>query len=199
MIYLASPFFNEFEVMVRDRMYRKAQEVFGEPIFRPDLSSSSSQYARAITGKERFETAKAIYRDNVSHIDSCDKLVFPADTTDLGTSFELGYAMINNKKIFRYDYLSDEITELTNEVISKVVVKAYQAYFKLSNGYKETPNIEISSPGDATVLGILNEESVSYSIKSGADNVMLAAEFPYFCDGKITDPSDRNWEGSTIL
>lgn len=199
MIYLASPFFNEFEVMVRDRMYRKAQEVFGEPIFRPDLSSSSSQYARAITGKERFEAAKAIYKDNVSHIDSCDKLVFPADTTDLGTSFELGYAMINRKRIFRYDYLSDEITELTNEVISKVVVKAYQAYFKLSNGYKETPNIEISSPGDATVLGILNEESVSYSIKSGADNVMLAAEFPYFCDGKITDPSDRNWEGSTIL
>lgn len=199
MIYLASPFFNEFEVMVRDRMYRKAQEVFGEPIFRPDLSASSSQYARAITGKERFETSKAIYKDNVSHIDSCDKLVFPADTTDLGTSFELGYAMINRKRIFRYDYLSDEITELTSEVISKVVVKAYQAYFKLSNGYKETPNIEISSPGDATVLGILNEESVSYSIKSGADNVMLAAEFPYFCDGKITDPSDRNWEGSTIL
>ncbi len=199
MIYLASPFFNEYEVMVRDRMYRRAQEVFKESIFRPDLSSSSSQYARAITGKERFETAKAIYKDNVSHIDSCDKLVFPADTTDLGTSFELGYAMINRKKIFRYDYLSDEFTELTYELISKAVVKAYQAYFKLSNGYKETPNIEISSPGDATVLGILNEESVSYSIKSGADNVMLAAEFPYFCDGRITNPSDRNWEGSTIL
>ncbi len=194
-VYLASPFFNEFEVKVRDNMQKRVMSYFREnfddfEIFRPDLTPSSREYSSAENGAERFALAKEIYKDNISHIDSCDALVFPADTTDLGTTFEVGYAKSKGKKIYRYDYLSDEIVNISDLSDFDSICERV-----MSNDPKV---VIINSIGKAVILGMLNDKKPAYHLLGGCDNIMLAAQFPYFDGEKIIQPEDRNWEGEIL-
>lgn len=194
-VYLASPFFNEFEVMVRDRMQRKVMSHFREEfddfeIFRPDLTPSSRSYSSAENGKERFALAKEIYKDNIEHINSCGILVFPADTTDLGTVFEVGYAISKGKLIYRYDYLSDELLNL-NETMN---LEEYKASAEAISPER----IIINSIGKVAILGMVSEKRPAYHLEKGYDNIMLAAQFPYFDGERTIQPEDRDWEGEIL-
>lgn len=192
-VYLASPFFNEFEVKVRDNMQKRVMGYFREnfddfEIFRPDLTPSSREYSSAENGAERFALAKEIYKDNISHIDSCDALVFPADTTDLGTTFEVGYAISKGKSIYRYDYLSDSLKNMYDTIGNCDT-------YVMSKSPKV---VIINSVGKAVILGMLNDKKPAYHLLGGCDNIMLAAQFPYFDGEKIIQPEDRNWEGEIL-
>lgn len=192
-VYLASPFFNEFEVMVRDKMQKRVMSYFREnfddfEIFRPDLTPSSRDYSSATNAEERFSLAKEIYKDNINHIDSCDTLVFPADTTDLGTTFEVGYAISKGKSIYRYDYLSDSIKNMHDDI--------GDIYSSVES--KSPKVVIINSVGKAVILGMLNDKKPAYHLVGGHDNIMLAAQFPYFNGEEIIQPEDRNWGGDIL-
>lgn len=196
-IYIASPFFNQFEVKVRDNMEKKVRETFPNfEIIRPDLSKNSKGYALA-DSNERFEKAKLVYADNINDIESASILVFPRWTEDLGTNFEIGYAIAcsikdSNKKIYRYDYLSDNLIEVDHDEIKHIA----EAMLSLKDNINFSDYIiKLKSPSHVVLFGILAgfELNPIYEIESGADNIMLAAKFRARIT-RIVEPSKRNWE-----
>ena len=201
-IYIASPFFNEFEVKVRDNMEKKVRETFPSfEIIRPDLSENSKGYAVA-DSSNRFKKAKAVYEDNIRDIESASILVFPRWTEDLGTNFEVGYAIacsvktsyVPNKKIYRYDYLSDSLIEIDTSEIERIANSVLDLIRNKSIKFSDYV-IKLKSPSHVVMFGILAGLEVNpvYEIEGGADNIMLAAKFRARIT-RIVSPEKRNWE-----
>ena len=162
-VYIASPFFNEFEVLVRDRMCKQLQSY---ELLRPDQTDASKTYAKK-TGDERKKWAKEIFHENVKMIESCDILCFPEYTDDLGTLFEVGYAMGKHKRVKRYNYLTDELTDINYPVISLDITD------------REVVPIEgsISAVEFGLRYSLLNKE-ICYTMRPGMKrNVMFSANF----------------------
>ena len=103
--YLASPFFNEEQIKIRDRMHAAAVKEWGADPFRPDLTKSSQEYDKS----PGLELGEVIYNDNVEHILCAHRLLFPLGTNDVGTLFEVGIALKMGKDIFGYDNETDTI------------------------------------------------------------------------------------------
>ena len=203
-IYIASPFFNKFEVKVRDNMEKKVRETFPSfEIIRPDLSENSEGYAMA-GPEDRFEKAKLVYSDNINDIESASILVFPRWTEDLGTNFEVGYASscfirtskVPNKKIYRYDYLSDSLTEVDkNDIVRMAEAVRDLSYDVNFSDYV----IKLKSPAHVVLFGVLAGLGLDpvYEIEGGADNLMLAAKFRTRIT-KVVSPSERSWLGGIL-
>ena len=164
-IYIASPFFDDFERTVRDLMEQQALEI-ATATFRPDKTEASKKYANA-SPEERPSLAKEIFQENLRGIQESECLIYPSYTTDLGTLFEVGYALSLNKKIFKYDYLSDSVHPLETS--------APLPEFTLTS-----TKISIETPTDAVWFGYCFGKGyhLSYSLEEGRrDNVMFAANF----------------------
>lgn len=166
-VYCASPFFCEEDIRIRDEMIKPYNQAY---IFRPDCTDASRSYDKS-PGEE---LAKTIFSENISGISSCDVLLFPKRTTDLGTLFEVGHALYLNKKIISYDHLTGVYELIDN----------YQAIKRLTKTIQGEWNkllIHLSSPGNAILLGYLSEGSngkIYYKIPKGQhDNIMLANSF----------------------
>ena len=197
MVYLASPFFNMFEVVVKGNMIEEIEKVFNledEDLFDPEDSDASEKYGSSEnrTPQERFEFAKAIYKDNVEGIKKCDTLVFPKFTTDLGTLWEVGFAMGLGKKIYRYNFLSMELEKVDYKPIEWTTAVRNER--------------DIATTFDAVIFGILSSnEKVAPNLvyRFGdaklTDNLMFAANFKFRnAEGKVIMPKDRDWTGGIL-
>ena len=179
MIYIASPFFNRFEVMVRDMMIEAVHGI-GESAFSPACTDSSMAYSKTIDLKERKGLAENIFQENLIHLRHCSKLIFPKFTTDLGTLFEIGYFMALGKPIMRYNYLSQKIEEVEYkpEPFSSCPIE-YITLFRTK---------------DAVLFGYLAGLGYSpkYYIPDGKmDNIMFSVNFTRVdIEGH---PIERNW------
>jgi len=161
MTYIASPFFNSYEIAVRDRMLDKVVSEFGDDFFRPDSTDSSRSY----DGHPSERLAKQIYKENIEHISNCDILVFPRFTTDLGTMMEVGFAIYLGKTVISYNYLDNSFTDITDQ---------------LKNFLKDIPVVENEIVDCRTVSGgivfgyLVNKVShIGYCIGNDRDNIML--------------------------
>lgn len=165
MIYIASPFFSEFQKFVKENM---KQKVVDYEQFDPASTPTSKEYDEA-TDTSRKELASKIFQENCEAIKNCEILIFPQYTTDLGTLFEVGYAWSLNKELWRYNYLTDSIKVLHPRAID---------YFT-----QETTVLDVSNIYNAVFLGFLYgsnipRERINYYLpESMNDNVMLASMF----------------------
>jgi nucleoside 2-deoxyribosyltransferase len=108
-VYIASPFFNETEIAVRDAMVERVKERFGDDMFRPDLTEASRSYDKS----PGDELGRTIFQENISHIVSSDVLVFPLGCKDVGTLFEVGVALKRGMEILGYKWRpEDELREI---------------------------------------------------------------------------------------
>ena len=200
MVYLASPFFNVFEVAVKGNMIEEVEEEFDltdKDLFDPEDSDASQKYGigeNDVSPKNKFEFAKAIYLDNVNGIKMCDTLVFPKFTSDLGTLWEVGYAMGLGKKIYRYNFLSRKLESVEYKPIEW-------------KGLVDTDR-RIGFTFDAVMFGVLaSNEMLSphliYSFEKGTgfnDNIMFAANFKFKnSEGDIISPENRDWGGNILV
>ena len=181
-IYIASPFFNAFEVTVRDLMCKHLDMVLpNEKHLRPDLTSASKSYAVS-EGQDRKERAREIFRENINMINSCDILCFPRFTDDIGTLFEVGYAMSQHKVIKRFNYLSMKIEDVSYELPESIWWE---------------PNVRISGVTSAVKFGLFYgmrpDHQLTFTMRPGIKpNVMFSSSFTEVDDqGNIVE---QNWE-----
>lgn len=148
--YIASPFFCSTDVEIRDRM------VLGFTNYiRPDLLNPNIE---GDLHKDK-DLAQKIKDDNLSAIDKCSVLVFPKNTTDLGTLFEVGYAIRKNKMILRYDYTKDIYESIVNPIVPRILSDSYV--------------LDLNKLGSGIVLGYHYDKSLKYFLGSSRDNIML--------------------------
>jgi len=159
--YIASPFFNRFDVIVRDKMIGAIKT---EDYFRPDSTEASKSYD--VSPGE--ELAKVIYNENIEHIKACNILIFPVSTNDLGTLFEVGVALKLGKRVQMYNYLNDTVTEL-------VISNCKERFELISNSV-----VNVSSLESAILLGYNFDSKfkIAYYMENGLhDNIMLSVPF----------------------
>lgn len=94
MIYIASPFFNpkqlDFVAKIEDTLYKE------------DFLFFSPRKVGILLDMEEGErqASKAdIYRSNIDAIEGCDTIVAVIDDRDIGTIWEMGYAIGRNKRV----------------------------------------------------------------------------------------------------
>lgn len=184
--YLASPFWTRYEKLVKIFM-KESVKSMGFDIVDPEecgnLSTDKSE--------NKYKFAVEIFDNNIKDINKSECLVFPRFTTDLGTLFEVGYALGLKKKIYRYEFLSDSVVRLRT---CDLTVPEYM----LDPNFKVLINID--EQVDAITFGFLAatlpnaEGRLSYSLKGCKDNLMLSARYSYQTDRGLVRPEDRNWE-----
>lgn len=133
-IYLASPFFNEKQLMIEQEVYRLLEEndtvgyVF-EPRLHQDTNEFSSQPWRNNT-----------FMSDINQIKLCDIVVAVVDFTtvgnevipDPGTVWEMGYAYALNKPFIIVSY----------DKIEKLNLMIERSYTKLFNGHDEMQQLK---------------------------------------------------------
>lgn len=148
--YIASPFFNDTDVAIRDKMLG----LFSDYI-RPDLLNPNIE---GDLHKDLHLAAK-IRQDNLDAIDACSLLVFPKDTRDLGTLFEVGYAIRNGKKILRYDYVNDHYDWIYSP--------------KIPGLPGNDVTLDLNRLGSGVMLGYHYEKNLACYLGTSSDNIML--------------------------
>lgn len=166
-IYIASPFFNSWDNMVRLKMIKETKRKFPrEQLFRPNATWCSFLY-RFFHSKF---LAKRIYNENLRHLTNAAILVFPKYTTDLGTLFEIGLAISKGIAVYRYDYFTNKL-EILNTNMEELISLCDKV--KDSNGLV----LDCSKPPLAITMGCLVGKSIKgfkYSLPNAwADNIMF--------------------------
>lgn len=160
-IYFAGPFFRKFDYIIRSEALKYFDK---SKVFLPDSTESSKSYDVS----PGSDLAQKIFDENVQHIQKCKTLVFwSPDNDDLGTMMEVGIACRLGKRIMRYNYLTDTITEVDYSDHKTVI-------------YPNEFVIKVKNNADAFVLGynFQNKDHIYYELESGLnDNIMLSMCF----------------------
>ena len=168
-IYVASPFFCAWDNIIRNKMIKAIKESYPKAkIFYPDRTVASKLFSLFHTTK----LAKEIYKIDTQEVNKADLIVFPEYTADLGTLFEVGYAIGLNKPFARYNYFTNTITDITESARSmakEVIVKAFSTKNELV--------VDCSKPICAIAVGCLIAKqfyNFKYYLPSKwADNIMF--------------------------
>lgn len=160
--YVASPFFNDKEIQIRDAMIENIVNYF-----RPDLTDDNKDYDANGSEGHTEEVARKIMMNNVTHIQSCSALVFPENTDDVGTLFEVGYALKLNKPILRYNKSKNSYTVVDNSSIGDSL-----------KGIKFNSIIDCRVATGPIALGYLYpNEKLHYYLGDIKDNLMICTNF----------------------
>lgn len=193
-VYVASPFFNEFERTVKGMMYSRLKLdtedltlVEKVEFLEPEDTEASKKFAVTEDNSEREKLAKEVFKENLRMINECDLLIFPRYTDDIGTLFEVGYAMGLRKNIARFNYLSQKFEQVE-----------YQ--YKIPETLWVNSRVSIDGVISAVRFGYfayLSEKNpkieLSYILKKGiSDNIMFSANWKRYDEkGNLLT---RNWE-----
>lgn len=165
--YCASPFFDENQIQIRDKMASQFVN-----LFRPDLTEASKAYSQGDSS-----SINEIYLENVRNVEMSDVLVFPKNTSDLGTLYEVGYAMACKVLILVYNEETDVYS----------LIPPYE--YKVTN----IPMLfDLSKKSHAISMGYASKfcysHLIKYQLNGSRDNIMMAANFVNLemIDGKLT-------------
>lgn len=154
--YCASPFFNDYQIKVRDDMIKGFVN-----IFRPDLTESSKLY-----DNNHNDQAINVVNDNISGITESDYLVYPVRTDDLGTLFEVGVALAINHPIIKYN--GKNLTFIFDKV---------DKYVDPNSSYL----FDCSDKKSAVEMGYVSQKTsdnnIYYKLKGAKDNIMLSVKY----------------------
>jgi len=159
-VYCASPFFNPVQIEIRDKMVSKFNNAF-----RPDLTENSEKYN---SDHSNNDLVYNVVDDNINGITNSKYLVFPSLTTDLGTLFEVGHAIAENKPIIRYVENSDEY-----------IIE----FIKFSNNINPNAKylFDCSKKLDAISIGIVSKftdkNNIYYTLNGQPDNIMISINY----------------------
>lgn len=187
--YCASPFFNDKQVEIRDKMISK----FSNP-FRPDLTESSKKFDDGDN-----DAVTDVVNDNMKGIRDNDLLVFPKRTNDLGTLFEVGYALVSGKPVISYDEVSGTYVLNTESD----VFFGFERYVPCFNDpiiFDCSNKKSVISMGVAAGTNSRDNSSIYYELKGNPDNIMLSTLFNHVELNKSTgeyekvsrDPNERD-------
>jgi nucleoside 2-deoxyribosyltransferase len=157
--YIASPFFNDKEIMIRDKMVTHFDKYF-----RPDQTETSKKF----DNDHSEELSKLVFQDNLNEIFTTTSMCFPMYTDDLGTLFEVGVCRRLGHPLFRYEYEKDLVTLLDFEDKELSIISCN----------KPTPIIDCSNLAGAVLVGYnYDHETLCYKIGKLNDNLMLSTTF----------------------
>ena len=165
--YCASPFFNPDQVKVRDYMISRFDNVF-----RPDLSRESLEYEE---DKNDITVGKLV-DSNRRGIITSKFLVFPMNTNDLGTLWEVGCALSNGVNIIKYNEDLDSYSILPSFDNSELESELNEDH--------ESDSIylfDCSNKSDVISMGYLSErvpnDMIYYLLNGCNDNIMLSVNY----------------------
>jgi len=161
--YCASPFFNEKQIEIRDKMISQFDKVF-----RPDKTESSDLFESGNGNPED------VVDDNIKGISDSEFLVYPESTDDLGTLFEVGYSLSQHNFIIKYIELEDKYLILNiddnSEIIGPDLIStSNQLLFNCNN------KDEVIALG--YVSAYLDSDSLYYELNGAKDNLMLSTYY----------------------
>lgn len=161
-VYCASPFFNKEQISTRDNMISG----FINP-FRPDLTKSSKRYDNGDN-----EAVRDVVKDNLYGIEHSYALVFPYHTTDIGTLFEVGYAISIFSPIIEYFEKEDKY------IIKFIVIEDY--WYDDNKQYV----VDCSTKRGAILMGRLmrvkkRSHNIHYTLNGAKDNIMVSQLFDH--------------------
>jgi nucleoside 2-deoxyribosyltransferase len=160
--YTASPFFNPAQIEMRDKMITCFNQTY-----RPDQTPSSKLYDGDHGDSNLVEK---VVEENIYGIELADCLVYPKDTTDLGTLFEVGRAFANDKFVIQFDGESYNI--ITENIFEKLEINKDQVY-----------SFDCNKKIQAVLLGYVSEfvdkEHILYELKGARDNIMLSVNYTH--------------------
>lgn len=150
--YIASPFFNDTDITIRDAMIQAFKDYVRPDLLNPNIEGDLNK---------DWKLAKKIRKDNLDAIDDCIYLVFPKNTTDLGTLFEVGYALSKSKIVIRYDY---------EQNIYEIVFANFDYILD-----KLPITLNLNTLGSGVVMGWFYDQpkKVKYYLGESQDNIML--------------------------
>lgn len=178
--YCASPFFNDEQVEIRDRMVSRILNAF-----RPDLTPESIEY----NINKNDESVVGVFEANIRGIYESTALVFPNNTPDLGTLYEVGRAIALGHPIIKYNEKLDEY---------------FIVLVKSSKKFKDNENylFDCSRKMDAIAVGYASvfvpDKYIYYQLNGCNDNIMLSLRYNHveLENGtyvlKQRDPNDRD-------
>jgi nucleoside 2-deoxyribosyltransferase len=165
--YCASPFFNPDQVKIRDYMVSRFDNAF-----RPDLSKESLEYEE----HKDDESVKNLVDSNRQGILSSKCLVFPMNTNDLGTLWEVGCALSHKVTIIKYNEDSDSYSILPPFEGSELESELNEDH--------EPDSIylfDCSNKSDVISMGYLSEripsDMIYYLLNGCNDNIMLSVNY----------------------
>jgi len=85
-VYIASPFFNQTQLNMVDKIERTLDQ-YGVKYFSPRLEGVITK----MTPEEKEKHIKKIYQSNIQNMQTCNMMIAVIDDYDTGTVFELGY------------------------------------------------------------------------------------------------------------
>lgn len=168
--YCASPFFDEYQIKVRDNMASKFAR-----LFRPDLTKESLEYEEC----RNNETVVKVVDANIDGIEKSQFLVYPSRTTDLGTLWELGYALSQSLDIIKYDEVDDTYTiEINSE---RAQLSNYGELNLINISTEDNYLFDCTNKVDVISLGYLSHyispDKIYYQLNGMNDNIMLSVRF----------------------
>lgn len=162
-VYCASPFFNETQIAVRNQM---RSQFVPQLVFMPDETESSKAY------EVDHSLVHAVVDDNVMGIDTSDALVYPVDTDDLGTLYEVGHALGTGKDIISYlnGKYTIHVTDRTKRILTHE--EKYETHYLFDCSDKQ----QAVSLGYFAALGVC-DSMIYYELKGNKDNIMLSVRY----------------------
>jgi nucleoside 2-deoxyribosyltransferase len=160
-VYCASPFFNDSQVEIRDKMVSILANQF-----RPDLTPESEEY----NIKKNYDAVQQVVKANIEGIYSSDYLVFPNRTTDLGTLWEVGRAIGIAKPIIKYDEVKDQYTVLYDIHNTSIIIDTGDPIV-----------FDCTNKTDVIAMGYVSlsvkPDQLYYQLKGMPDNIMLSVNY----------------------
>lgn len=167
--YCASPFFDDSQIEIRDKMISEFEDVF-----RPDKTRSSDEFEAGDNSK-----ALAVVEDNERGILEGQFLVYPKNTTDLGTLYEVGYALSKGRYVIQYD---EEVN--TYKIINEVLDESPSQVIEDNMIFDCSTKVGVISCGYYAAK--LDPSKIFYELKGAKDNLMLSVKYTHveLVDGK---------------
>lgn len=183
MVYCASPFFNEFERVIKIEMMESIaqhKELMSCRLFDPASTDNSKSYGKS----PGSELAVKISEENINGIKSSKYLVYPELTCDIGTLMEVGVALKEGLIIYKYNYLLGTLTLVTPSMKEAILQRIPEV--------KPGMAIKVKSLSSAIVLGYhYDVKGIGYCLgKNMKDNIMLSVNFTRITPrGKVLVPN----------
>lgn len=112
-IYIAGPWFTEKDMAIMNYVKSCAKLVNRDDIYFPIDTPSN-------------DDPKKTFISNLEKIDDCETVFAIVSTKDVGTSFEIGYALAMNKPVIYFVYDKDDLLNKTNLMLAYGAQEIYE-------------------------------------------------------------------------
>lgn len=135
--YIAGPWFTCKSKMLLDNFFKTVTSI--------TMTKTSFEYY--YPNEEHNKTPKDAYQNNVNHLEKCDVVIALIDEKDVGTAWEIGYALALRKPVYLLGLDETSFKKKTNVMLSfgAKCITCKDLYYLLTNQIEKVKFIKIDN------------------------------------------------------